>query len=496
MAASTPGAVLLETAADQPIANRIGGAWIESASGESLPVLDPATGECLGRVPLSTAAEVDRAVRAARTAFPAWRATPPVERARILFRLKTLLDARRDALGDALSCEHGKTRAEARAEVQRGIENVEHACGIPTLLMGETLEDIAPGMDCETVRQPLGVFAAITPYNFPVMIPLWFWPYAVAAGNTFVLKPSEQDPLTHQHIVELAEQAGLPPGVLNVVHGAMDTTNALLDHPDVQGISFVGSSRVARLVYARAAATGKRVQALGGAKNHMIVLPDADLDQTVNALLGSLFGAAGQRCLAGSVVIGVGAAYQPVRERFLDGAAALRLGRGLDDNVDMGPLVSARHRERVLGYVAGGEQEGARLVLDGRGAGVPRYPAGHWLGATVFENVRSHMRIGREEIFGPVAALTRVDSLDDAVRLMHEVDYGNATSIFTTSGRAAREFRYRAGISMIGVNVGVAAPMAMFPFGGSRASFYGDLKAQGSDAIAFYTDRRVVISKW
>jgi malonate-semialdehyde dehydrogenase (acetylating)/methylmalonate-semialdehyde dehydrogenase len=482
--------------AARAIPNFVGGRWADSSAEDTLPLTDPATGERLGAVPLSNAADVDRVVAAARAAFPAWRETPAIERARILFRLKSLLDRHRDELAALLTREHGKVVAESKGEIQRGIENVEHACGIPTLLMGETLEDVAPGIDCETVRQPLGVFAVITPYNFPVMIPLWFWPYAVATGNTFVLKPSEQDPLTHQRIVDLALEAGLPPGVLNVVHGAHEAVNALLEHPDVQGISFVGSSRTARMVYARAAAAGKRVQALGGAKNHMVVLPDADLDRTVDALLGSLFGSTGQRCLAGSVVVGVGEAYAPVREQFIDRAASLRLGCGLEDGVDIGPLVSARHKQRVLGYVAEGESEGARMVLDGRTARVDRYPAGHWFAPTVFENVQPGMRIGREEIFGPVAALTRVDSLAQAIDLMHEVEYGNATSIFTTSGRAARQFRYRAGISMIGVNIGVAAPVAPFPFGGSRASFYGDLKAQGSDAIAFYTDRRVVISRW
>jgi malonate-semialdehyde dehydrogenase (acetylating)/methylmalonate-semialdehyde dehydrogenase len=488
-----PGA---PTATAAAIPNFIGGEWVASTASEWLPVSDPASGEALGRVPLSRAADVDHAVAAAQAAFPAWRATPPMERARVLFRLKALLDRHRDELAVLLTREHGKMVAESRGEIQRGSENVEHACGIPALLLGETLEDVAPGIDCETVRQPLGVFAAITPYNFPVMIPLWFWPYAVATGNTFVLKPSEQDPLTHQRIVDLAREAGLPAGVLNVVHGAHDTVNALLDHPGIQGVSFVGASRTARMVYARAAASGKRVQALGGAKNHMIVLPDADLEATTGALLGSLFGSTGQRCLAGSVVVGVGAAYAPMRERFLDGASSLRLGSGLDADADMGPLVSARHRERVQGYVAAGEQEGARLLLDGSSARVERWPAGHFFGPTIFENVEPRMRLGHDEIFGPVAALTHAASLADAIRLMHEVAYGNATSIFTTSGRAAREFRYHAGISMIGVNVGVAAPVAMFPFGGSRASFYGDLKAQGSDAIAFYTDRRVVISRW
>ncbi|MPY91405.1 MAG: CoA-acylating methylmalonate-semialdehyde dehydrogenase [Luteitalea sp.] len=478
------------------LCNYIGGCWSESTRSEFLPVTNPATGELLGEVPMSSRADVTAAVEAAGQAFPAWRSTPAVERVRVLFRLKMLLERYADELAECLTREHGKPRAESRAELQRGIENVEHACGIPTLMMGETLEDIAPGIDCETIRQPLGVFAAMTPYNFPVMIPLWFWPYAVATGNTFVLKPSEQDPLTHQRVVTLAEEAGLPAGVLNVVHGDREAVTALLEHPDVQGVSFVGSSQVARMIYAQAAATGKRVQALGGAKNHMIVLPDADYDQAARVVLSSAFASTGQRCLAGSVVVGVGEAYEPVRDRVVDGAASLRLGNGLDAAVDMGPVISARHRGRVVGYVEQGAQEGAHLLLDGRGATVPELPHGHWIGPTVFEGMTPGMAIGREEIFGPVLGVTRVDSLREAVALMHKIEYGNATSIFTTSGRAAREFRYRAGISMIGVNIGVAAPMAFFPFGGSRGSFFGDLKAQGRDAIEFYTDRRVVISRW
>ena len=480
----------------QAIPNFIGGAWTPATGSDSLRVTDPATSETLGHAPLSSRDDVDRAVRAAAAAFPAWRATPAVERARVLFRLKALLEEHRPELARTLTREHGKLLSESLGEVQRGIENVEHACGVPSLMMGETLEDIAVGIDCETIRQPLGVFAAITPYNFPVMIPLWFWPYAVATGNTFVLKPSEQDPLTHQAIVDLAAAAGLPAGVLNVVHGAGDVAAALIEHPGVHGVSFVGSSATAKMVYSRAAAAGKRVQALGGAKNHMLVLPDADLDETADAVMASIFGSAGQRCLAGSVVVGVGDAYGEIRGRMLDRASAMRLGYGLDDGVDMGPVISAPHRSRVLDYVEAGAREGATVTLDGRDAAVAAYPAGHWIGPTILENVTPDMSVGREEIFGPVAGLSRVGSVDEAIELMHRVAYGNATSIFTTSGRAAREFRYRAGISMIGVNIGVAAPMAFFPFGGSRASFYGDLKAQGRDAIEFYTDRRVVISRW
>ncbi|GIW52506.1 MAG: methylmalonate-semialdehyde dehydrogenase (CoA acylating) [Gemmatimonadales bacterium] len=478
------------------IPNFIGGSWTRSQASECLEVRNPATAELLGYTPLSGAEDVDRAVRAAREAFPDWRSTPAIERARVLFRLKALLEREKPELAKSLTREHGKTLSESLGEIQRGIENVEHACGIPTLMMGDTLEDIAPGIDCETIRQPLGVFAVITPYNFPVMIPLWFWPYAVATGNTVVLKPSEQDPLTHQLVVELAVEAGLPPGVLNVVHGAREAVSAILEHPDIKGVSFVGSSETARFIYAKAAGHGKRVQALGGAKNHIIVLPDADLDLTTNAVVSSLFGSAGQRCLAGSVVVGVGEAYRPMRERLLDAASSLRLGYGLEEDADMGPVISRRHRERVIGYIHAGEQEGARLLLDGRGARVERYPEGNWIGPTVFEDVTPEMTIGREEIFGPVAGIARAPSLEAALSLVHRNRYGNAVSLFTTSGKAAREFRYRAGISMIGINIGVVAPMAFFPFGGSRGSFYGDLKAQGKDAIEFYTDKRVVISRW
>ena len=479
-----------------PICNYVAGQWTAPSGTGSLPVTNPTTGEPLGRVPLSTGADVDTAVAAATAAFPGWRRTPAVDRARVFFRLKHLLDEHKDALARSLVIEHGKNLAECKGEIQRGIENIEHACGIPTLMMGDVLEDVAPGIDCEAIRQPLGVFAVVSPYNFPVMIPMWFWPYAVAAGNTVVLKPSEQDPLTHQRVVELAEQAGLPPGVLNVVHGDRDAVTALLEHPGISGVSFVGSSQVARILYAKAGATGKRVQALGGAKNHMIVLPDADYDLVADAVVSSIFGSAGQRCLAGSVVVGVADAYAGIRERVLDRAASLRVGNGLEEGVDMGPVISARHRERVMGYICRGVEEGASLAMDGRDAKVAGYPGGHWVGPTIFEDVQPEMAIGKDEIFGPVMGLTRANSVEDAIELMHKSEYGNATSLFTTSGRAAREFRYRAGISMIGINIGVAAPMAFFPFGGSRGSFFGDLKAQGRDSVEFFTDKRVVISRW
>jgi malonate-semialdehyde dehydrogenase (acetylating)/methylmalonate-semialdehyde dehydrogenase len=481
---------------DRPLRNYIGGEWIASAATRALPLTNPATGEMLGHVPLSTAGDVDLAVRAACDAFPEWRRVPSVVRARYFFKLKNLLEEHFDELAAIVTQENGKTLDEARGSVRRGIENVEHACGIPTLMMGDALEDIAPGIDCEFLRQPLGVFAAVTPFNFPAMVPLWFFPYAVATGNTFVLKPSEQVPLSQQRIFELVADAGFPPGVLNLVHGDREVVDALLAHPDLAGISFVGSSAVARHVYRTAAEHGKRVQALGGAKNHMVVMPDANLDRAVAVVGESLFGCAGQRCLAGSVVVAVDRVADPLRERLVAAAKALRVGYGLDEGVQMGPLVSARHKERVERYIEAGRSDGAALLLDGRRIAVDGYPKGHFVGPTVFDGVDPAMTIAREEIFGPVASVTRVADVDEAIELVQRSDYANATSIFTASGKAAREFRYRVGVSMIGVNIGVAAPMAFFPFGGTKGSFFGDLKAHGKDAMQFYTDKKVVISRW
>jgi malonate-semialdehyde dehydrogenase (acetylating) / methylmalonate-semialdehyde dehydrogenase len=478
------------------IQNYVGGAWREASATASLPIRNPASGEEIGRVPLSTASDVDAAVQAAKAAFPMWRSTPSPERARVFFRFKALLEEHKEELATQLTTEHGKIIAETRGEVQRGIENVEHACGIPTLMMGDTIEEISRGIDSASWRQPLGVFSVITPYNFPVMIPLWFWPYAVATGNTVVLKPSEQDPLTHQKIVDLAEQAGLPPGVLNVVHGGQEAVESICDHPDIVGVSFVGSSRVAEIVYKRAANAGKRVQTLGGAKNYLIVLPDADMDATLDACAGSIFGSTGQRCLAGSVVVGVGDAHPQIRERLMDYAGSIRLGEGLAPGTDMGPVISAPHRDRVNAFIDQGVADGAKLSLDGRNPSVEGFEDGYWVGPTVFEDVAADISIGTEEIFGPVATINHARTVDEAIAMMQASRYGNACSLFTNSGGAAREFRYQAGISMIGINIGVAAPMAFFPFGGSKGSFYGDLKAQGRDAIAFYTDQRVVISRW
>lgn len=485
----------MATTTTAPLRNFIGGEWVVPKA-DLLQVTNPATGESLGQVPLSGARDVEQAVSAARDAFREWREVPPVVRARCLFKLKTLLEDEFDDLATTVTRENGKTLDEARGSVRRGIENIEHACGIPTLMQGRTLEDVAAGIDCEFVRQPLGVFAAVTPFNFPAMVPLWFWPYAIACGNTMVLKPSEQVPFSPTRIVELAHDAGIPPGVLNLVHGGKDAVDALLAHPDVVGISFVGSSAVARHVYEEAARQGKRVQALGGAKNHIVVMPDADLDRAVANVSESLFGCAGQRCLAGSVVVTAGKAHAPFRDGLLAAARRLRLGYGLEEGVSMGPVVSARHRERVLSYIDAGTREGAALSLDGRSTRVDKYPKGHFVGPTVFDGVQPDMTIGQDEIFGPVASVTQASDLDEAIDLIHRSSYANATSIFTTSGRAAREFRYKVGVSMIGVNIGVAAPMAFFPFGGTKGSFFGDLKAHGSDAVEFYTDKKVVISRW
>ena len=476
--------------------NYIGGEWIQSSGSDSLEITNPGTGEILGQVPLSSATDVEQAVSAAKDSFKTWRQVPPVVRARHLFRLRDLLETHFEEIAETVTRENGKILAESRGSVRRGIENVEHACGIPTLMMGRILEDIAAGIDCEYVRQPLGVFAAVTPFNFPAMVPFWFWPYAIATGNTFILKASEQVPLTQVRVFELAHEAGIPPGVLNMVHGDRVVVDALLEHPDIVGISFVGSSPVAKHIYQEAARHGKRVQALGGAKNHIVVMPDADMDLAIPNVAESAFGCAGQRCLAGSVVVLPGKAYEPVRDLLLQEAQSNTLGYGLDPNATMGPVVSQRHKERVISFVDAGEKDGARLLLDGRGATVKEYPHGQFVGPTVFDNVDPSMAVGKEEIFGPVASITRVGDLDEAIETVQRSGFANATSIFTTSGKAAREFRYRVGVSMIGVNIGVAAPMAFFPFGGTKGSFFGDLKANGSDAIEFYTDKKVVISRW
>jgi malonate-semialdehyde dehydrogenase (acetylating)/methylmalonate-semialdehyde dehydrogenase len=479
--------------------NYAGGEWVDPAGMGLLDVLNPATGGPIARVVLSSKAEVERVVALAQDAYPAWRATPPVERARYLFRLKELMEGHFEELARLITQDHGKTLDDARGEVRRAIENVEVACGIPTLMMGYGLEDgAARGIDEHVIRQPLGVFAAICPFNFPAMVPFWFWPYAIACGNTYIVKPSEQVPLTMTRIVELAHQIGLPPGVLNLVHGAREAVDALLDDPRVQGISFVGSSPVAKYVYQRAAGNGKRVQAQGGAKNFLVVLPDAVpvLESAVSNILGSAFGAAGQRCLAGSVLLGVGGAHRAALEQVSDAARAIKVGYGLDPGVELGPVISRAAQERIVKATDEGEQSGAKVVLDGRRPSVEGYEEGFFVGPTIFDGVTPEMSLAREEIFGPVLSVADVGSLQEAIDRINASPYGNAASLYTQSGKAAREFRYNVVAGNIGINVGVAAPMAYFPFAGMKQSFYGTLHGQGRDAVEFFTDKKVYIERW
>ncbi len=476
--------------------NYIGGQWVEPSTGNYMDVDNPATAQVIAQVPLSSTADVQQAVTVAQAAFPAWRETPPVARVRHLFALKDLMEQHFEELARTITQEHGKVIAEARGEVRRAIENVEVACGIPSLMMGYGLEDIAKGIDEEAVRQPLGVFGVIAPFNFPLMVPTWFTPYAIACGNTVVVKPSEQVPISQVRFAELIQEAGFPPGVFNIVHGARDAADALLEHPEVKGISFVGSTPVAKHVYAVASAHGKRVQCGGGAKNFLVVMPDANLDATVEAMMDSIFGSTGQRCLAGSVVMPIGSVAKPLEERLVEAARAWRLGNGLDEATQMGPLISHRSVERVLGYVDKGVQAGAKLILDRRNARNEGELPGHFVGPCLFDQVQPDMAIAREEIFGPVAAIIPARSLDEAIEHIHVLPYGNAASIFTASGKAAREFKHRVVCGNIGVNIGVAAPMAFFPFAGMKESFLGTLHGQGRDAIDFFTDRKVVITRW
>jgi len=480
----------------ETVHNFIGGAWTPSRATEFLDVHNPATGDVIAKTPLSTGADVDAAVAAAKKAFPAWRDTPVMTRARAMFRFRELLEENVEQIARTVTREHGKTLDESRGSVRRGIECVEVACGTPSLMTGYGLENIASGIDCQVIRQPLGVCAAIAPFNFPAMVPMWFLPFAVATGNTFVLKPSERVPLTQGLIASLLEQCGLPPGVVNLVQGGREAVEAICDHPDVRAFSFVGSTAVAREVYRRGTHAGKRVQALGGAKNFIVVMPDADLDRAIGVITESFFGCAGERCLAGSVLVPVGEVHAEARDRLAESARALRVGDGADEGTGMGPVISAAHRDRVLGYIERGVSEGARLVLDGRQNAGPGRRGGFFLGPTLFDGVRPEMTIARDEIFGPVASIAPVKTLEEAIAVMQAHPNANATSIFTSSGKAAREYARLATASMVGVNIGVAAPMAPFPFGGAKDSFFGDLKAHGRDAYEFYTDKKVVISRW
>jgi malonate-semialdehyde dehydrogenase (acetylating)/methylmalonate-semialdehyde dehydrogenase len=475
----------------------VNGAWEQPEGRTRQPITNPATGELLAQVAYATDADVDRAVRAAHEAFLKWREVPVVDRVQVLYHYKALLEDHAGEIAAILTRENGKTSDDARAEVRRMIQMVEVACGMPSLMMGDSLNDVAQGIDCKTVRQPIGICAGITPFNFPAMVPMWMLPFAVACGNTFVLKPSEKVPLTPTRAIELLHEAGVPAGVVNLVHGGREAVDALLHHPLVKAISFVGSTPVAKYIYSTAAAEGKRVQALGGAKNHLIVMPDADMPKTVEAIIGSAFGAAGERCLAGSVLVPVGEAADPLLDLLVKRTKALAVGDGSQQGTEMGPLVTSDHCKRVEGYVEKGVAEGATPLVDGRERkGVPSGSGGFFLGPTVFDHVTPEMTIAREEIFGPVLSVIRVKTLDDAVALVNRSPFGNATAIFTSSGKAAREYSTRCEVGMVGVNVGVAAPMAFFPFAGWRNSFFGDLHAHGKDAVGFYTEQKVIMSRW
>lgn len=488
------------------IRNYIDGEWVDS-EGDRKDVVNPATGETIATVPVSTGQVLNDAVQAAREAFSMWREVPPLARARCMFRLKELLEDNFETLSRIQTMEHGKTIDESRGETRRGIENVEVAAGIPSLMMGDYLEDIAAGIDEYLIRQPLGVFGLITPFNFPFMIGLWFAPYAVATGNCVVLKPSSEDPLCQTKIAELADEAGIPPGVWNVVHGGREVVSGMLDHPDIEGICFVGSTPVGRDVIAkRCGATGKRYIAQCGAKNFAVVMPDADLDRTVAACMTSFYGNTGQRCLANANLVIVQQDlssrqyeefYREVVDKFVAAAESITLGYGLDESVQVGPLRDPGKKERVLGYIEKGIEEGATLTLDGRDFElVSDLPRDAFLGPTVFEHVSPDMTIAREEIFGPVACVIEARDLDQAIEMIHANPFGNAASIFTGSGKWARAFRYRVKCGNIGVNIGIAAPMAFFPFSGMKDSFFGTLHGQGQEAIRFFTESKVAIERW
>lgn len=478
------------------VSHYVNGRWRESTAAEWQDVTNPATGEVLARVPLADAAEVSAAVDAAAAAYPEWRRTPPEDRIQPLFKLKQLLEDHLEDLARIITLENGKTLTEAKGELRRAIENVEVACGIPTMMQGYNLEDVARGIDETMIRQPLGVVAAITPFNFPGMIPFWFLPYAIACGNTLILKPSERVPLTMRRAFELLDQTGLPKGVVNLVNGGKVAVDTLLDHPKIRAISFVGSTPVARYVYARAGANGKRAQCQGGAKNHVIVLPDADMASATQIITDSAFGCAGQRCLAVSVAVTVGEAQKTFRDSIAAAAASLRVGNGLEEGIQMGPVITAQSKSRIESLVGAGEKQGAKVLIDGRQSAIPKYESGNFVKPTVIDNLPATSDLADTEIFGPVLSLVHANNMDDALAFLERSAYGNQASLFTSSGSAARRFRYEAPAGNIGINIGVAAPMAYFPFSGWKDSFFGIMHGQGRDAIEFYTEKKVVVERW
>ena len=480
----------------ESIPNYIGGEWRKSSARESQQIINPATQESLAELPLSTADDVASAVEAAAAAFPNWRRTPPEERIQPLFKLKQLLEDNLDELCRIITKENGKTLGESRGEMRRAIENVEVACGIPILMQGYNLEDVARGIDETMIRQPLGVVAAIVPFNFPGMIPFWFLPYAVATGNTFILKPSERVPLTMRFAFELLERAGFPKGVLNLVNGGKAVVDALLDHPKIRAISFVGSTPIAKYVYARAAANGKRAQCQGGAKNPVIVLPDADMESATQIISDSAFGCAGQRCLAVSVAVAIGDAQKTFRDAIAGAASTLRVGDGLDQNVQMGPVITPQSKARIEELIGRGAKEGAKVIVDGRNTKIANRESGNFIRPTILDGLPSTSSLADTEIFGPVLSLVHAAGMDEALAILERSPFGNQASIFTSSGAAARRFRYEAPAGNIGINIGVAAPMAYFPFTGWKDSFFGDLHGQSRDSVEFYTDKKVVVERW
>ena len=476
--------------------NYINGQWCTSSATEYLNVINPATTEVLAKVPLSPASEVNQAAEAAAEAFVNWRRTPPTERVQYLFKLKNLLEENLEDLARTITLECGKTLAESTGEMRRAIENVEVACGIPMMMQGTILEDVARGIDEMMIRQPLGVAAAIAPFNFPGMIPFWFMPYALACGNTYIVKPSEKVPLTMQKVFELLEKTGLPKGVINLVNGAKEAVDAILDHPKIRAISFVGSTPVAKYIYSQAAANGKRVQCQGGAKNPLIVLPDADFEMTTRIAADSAFGCAGQRCLAASVAVTVGEARRTFTEAIAETAQKRVVGNGLNQGVEMGPVITTESKTRIEDLIQKGADEGATVLVDGRQPDISGYEKGHFIRPTILQNVDPAGEIARTEIFGPVLSLIHLDTIDQAIALVNSGQYGNMACLFTNSGAAARKFRYEAEAGNIGINIGVAAPMAFFPFSGWKESFFGDLHGQSNHAVEFFTQTKVVVERW
>jgi len=476
--------------------NYINGEWIESNSTDIRDVRNPATGDVIAKVPMSTIGETEDAINAANRAFARWRRTIPITRARYFFEMKTLMEERFEELARQVVIENGKTIDEARGEIRRGIENVELATGIPSLMLGYNAEDVAVDIDEMVIRQPMGVFFCLAPFNFPSMVPLWFLPTAVATGNSFIVKPSPIAPISSVKLFELIDEIGFPPGVINMIHGDVETANTLLDSPGTKGVSFVGSTPVGRKVYERAAANGKRAQVQAGAKNFLLVMPDADIERTASALMTSCYGCAGERCLAGAVILAMEEIHDTLVKTLVDMAKMIRVGNGLEEGVQMGPVITAKAKARTIDFIERGLKEGASLLLDGREVKVEGHPNGFFVGPTIFSDVKPDMCIAQEEIFGPVMSIIKVKSYEEALEIIHASPYGNASSIFTSSGKWARKFGYEVQAGNVGINIGIAAPVAHFPFSGMKDSFFGDLHGQGKDGIRFFTEDKVIITRW